>query len=125
MFESYLRAQGLEARGGQIIDATLVPVPQPQASAQQQQWNSREDKKEIKEYRMPEGWDQNPNRLQQKDLDARWTQKNDINHFGYKNNICIDVDHGLMRCYALTLANRHDSQILPIPLDPQHTDDYF
>ena len=27
MFESYLRAQGLEARGGQIIDATLVPVP--------------------------------------------------------------------------------------------------
>ena len=26
-FESYLRAQGLQARGGQIIDATLVPVP--------------------------------------------------------------------------------------------------
>ena len=26
-FESYLRSQGLEARGGQIIDATLVPVP--------------------------------------------------------------------------------------------------
>jgi len=27
MFESYLRSQGLEARGGQIIDATLIPVP--------------------------------------------------------------------------------------------------
>jgi hypothetical protein len=27
IFESYLRDQGLEARGGQIIDATLVPVP--------------------------------------------------------------------------------------------------
>ena len=26
MFESYLRDQGLEARGGQIIDATLLPV---------------------------------------------------------------------------------------------------
>jgi IS5 family transposase len=25
--EQHLRAQGLEARGGQIIDATLVPVP--------------------------------------------------------------------------------------------------
>ena len=25
-FESYLRTQGLDARGGQIIDATLVPV---------------------------------------------------------------------------------------------------
>ena len=27
MFESNLRAQDLEARGGQIIDETLVPVP--------------------------------------------------------------------------------------------------
>ena len=27
MFESYLRSQGLQARGGQIIDATLVPLP--------------------------------------------------------------------------------------------------
>jgi hypothetical protein len=27
MFETYLRCQGLQARGGQIIDATLVPVP--------------------------------------------------------------------------------------------------
>jgi hypothetical protein len=27
MFESYLRSWGLQARGGQIIDAILVPVP--------------------------------------------------------------------------------------------------
>jgi hypothetical protein len=26
MFEAYLRSQGLQARGGQIIDATLVQV---------------------------------------------------------------------------------------------------
>ena len=26
-FEEHLRIQGLEARGGQIINATLVPVP--------------------------------------------------------------------------------------------------
>ena len=43
MFESYLRDQGLEARGGQIIDATLVPVPK--------QRNRREDNKEISESR--------------------------------------------------------------------------
>ena len=66
-FESYLRSQGLEARDGQIIDATLVQVPR--------QRNSREDNKEIKENRMPEGWDENPNRLQQKDLDARWVKR--------------------------------------------------
>ncbi len=27
MFEEYLRSQGLQAQGGQIIDATLIPVP--------------------------------------------------------------------------------------------------
>ena len=115
-FESYLRSQGLEARGGQIIDATLVPVPR--------QRNSREDNKEIKENRMPEGWDENPDRLQQKDLDARWVKKNGINHYGYKNNICIDVEHGFIRRYAVTPANIHDSQMLPMLLDPENTDDY-
>ena len=29
-FETFLRSQGLQARGGQIIDATLVPVPKQQ-----------------------------------------------------------------------------------------------
>jgi len=29
LFDQHLRAQGYQARGGQIIDATLVPVPQP------------------------------------------------------------------------------------------------
>ena len=33
MFETYLRSRGLQARDGQIMDATLVPVPLPQASA--------------------------------------------------------------------------------------------
>jgi IS5 family transposase len=46
-FEAYLRSQGLQARGRQIIDATLVPVPK--------QRNTREDKKEVKAGRMPEG----------------------------------------------------------------------
>ena len=100
MFESYLRSQGLQARGGQIIDATLVPVPR--------QRNTLEENKEIKEGRMPDGWDENPDRLQQKDLDARWVKKNGINYYGYKNSICIDVDHGFIRRYAVTVAARKD-----------------
>jgi IS5 family transposase len=60
MFETYLRSQGLQARGGQIIDATLVPVPK--------QRNSREENKEIEAGRMPEGWDENPERLWERDL---------------------------------------------------------
>ncbi len=47
MFESYLRDQGLEARGGPIIDAILVPVSK--------QYNSREENKEIKANRLPDG----------------------------------------------------------------------
>ena len=71
-FDGYLREQGLEARGRQIIDATLVPVPK--------QRNSRNAKKDIKAGQLPQGWDDTPDRLQQKDLDARWVKKNGINH---------------------------------------------
>ena len=67
MFENYLRDQGLEARGEQIIDATLVPVPK--------QRNSREENKEIKANPLPDGWNESPKQLQQRDLDARWDKK--------------------------------------------------
>ena len=116
MFEGYLRDQGLEARGGQIIDATLVPVPK--------QRNNREENKGIKADRLPDGWDENPNRLQQKDLYARWLKKNGINHYCYKNSICIDAEHSFIRRFIVTPANIHDSQMLPMLLDPENHDDY-
>ena len=112
LFETYLRSQGLQARGGQIIDATLVPVPK--------QRNTRHENKEIKAGRLPEGWDENPDRLRQKDLDACWLKKNGVNHYGYKNSICIDVHHGFIRRYAVTPATIHDSQMLAQLLDPEH-----
>ena len=67
MFESYLRDQGSEARYGQIIDATIVDVPK--------QCNSREENNEIKANRLPDGWNEIPKRLQQKELDAGWVKK--------------------------------------------------
>ena len=105
----------MQARGGQIIDATLVPVPK--------QRNSRDENKEIKAGRLPEGCDENRDRLRQKDLDARWVKKNGVNNYGYKNSICIDVDHGFIRRYAVTPANIHDSQMLPQLLDPENEHD--
>ncbi len=45
-FEEHLRSQGLEARGGQIIDATLIPVPK--------QRNSRPENEAIKRGQLPE-----------------------------------------------------------------------
>ena len=46
MFDEYLKSKGLTARGGQIIDATLVPVPK--------QRNRREQNEEIKRGKLPE-----------------------------------------------------------------------
>lgn len=109
MFDTYLRSQGLQSRGGQIIDATLVPVPR--------QHNTREENAEIKAERITDGRDGNPERLRQNDLDARWVKNNGVNHYGYKNSISIDADHGFIRRYAVTPANIHDSQMLPHLLD--------
>ena len=62
--------------------------------------------------------------MQQKDLVLRWVQKNGVKHYGYKNNICSDVERGFIRRYPVTPANIHDSQMLPMLLDPENTDDY-
>ena len=94
MFESYLKDQALEARGRQIIDATLVPV--------RKQRNSREENKELKADHLPDGWNESPKRLQQKDLDARWDKKHDINHYGYKNSIFLGAEYGFVRCFVVT-----------------------
>ena len=50
-------------------------------------------------------------------------QKNDINFYDYNGSICIDIDHGFIRRYALTSANIHDSQTLPRLLDPGNEHD--
>ena len=44
-------------------------------------------------------------------MDARWVKKNDINHYGYKNSICIDAEHGFIRRFVVTPANIHDNYV--------------
>ena len=34
-------------------------------------------------------------------------KKNDINHYGYKNRICIDSEHSFIRRFVVTPANIH------------------
>jgi IS5 family transposase len=81
-FEAFLRQSGYAAQGGQIIDATIIPVPI--------QRNSREENQPIKQGEIPTEWAENPNKLAQKDTDARWTKKNGRSYFGYKDHISID-----------------------------------
>ena len=51
-FDGYLEKQGYLAMGGQIIDASIVPVPK--------QRNSRDDNARIKDGETPEGWKDQP-----------------------------------------------------------------
>jgi hypothetical protein len=74
-FEAFVRQSGYAAQGGQIVDATIIPVPI--------QRNSREENQQIKQGEIPTEWTENPDKLAQKDTDARWTQKNGHSYFGY------------------------------------------
>ena len=109
-FESYLAEQGLQPRGGQLIDASLVPVPR--------QRNSRDENTTIKSGECPTEWESQPAKRRQKDTEARWTVKNGAKHYGYKNHVNVDKKHKLIRQYTVTDAAVHDSQMLEEVLLP-------
>ena len=51
-------------------------------------------------------------------------KKNDINHYGYKNSISVYDESDFIRRFVVTPANIHDSQVLPMLLEPENHDDY-
>jgi transposase, IS5 family len=112
-FDQHLAAQGYMARGGQMIDATIVPVPR--------QRNSRDENDAVKAGKTPEEWAGKPATLRQKDRDARWTKKHGKSFFGYKNHVNADVSHKLIRRYEVTDAAVHDSQPLDALLSKANT----
>ena len=114
-FDEYLIQQGYAAQGGQIVDATLIPVPK--------QHNSKDENQQIKQGEIPPSWQDNPHQRSQKDSDARWTKKGGKSYFGYKDHISIDAQHGLIRQYAVTDASVHDSQVLGQLLDDDNESD--
>ena len=114
-FEEYLRQAGYQAEGGQIVDATLIPVPK--------QRNRAEENEQIKQGEIPSAWQDKPHRLAQKDTDARWTKKNGVSYFGYKDHISIDTHYGFIRRYTVTDAAVHDSKMLGSLLDDDNCDD--
>ena len=112
-FEQTLASNGYIARGGQIIDATIVAVPK--------QRNDREENKDIKAGEVPAAWKTEPNKLAQKDCDARWTKKHGRSYFGYKNHINVDARYKLIRRYGVSDASVHDSREFNCLLDKTNT----
>jgi hypothetical protein len=76
------------------------------------QRNGRGDNETIKEGGVPEEWKkpENAKKLRQKDVDARWTKKNDETHYSCKDHVKADRDSKLIVSYAVTPASVHDSR---------------
>ena len=112
-FDQHLGAKGYIARGGQIVDATIVPVPK--------QRNTREENEAIKGGQTPKAWEKKPAKNRQKDKDARWTKKHGRSFYGYKNHVNADATHKLIRRYDVSDAAVHDSQKLDGLLNKANT----
>lgn len=114
-FTETLAQKGVITKTGTIIDASFVEVPR--------QRNSREENAIIKNGEIPKEWENQPHKLSQKDVEARWTKKNEENHFGYKNHIKADAESVIITDYEVSNAAVHDSQLLPNLIGPQNKDE--
>jgi len=112
-FDGFLRDNGYLAMGGQIVDASIVPVPRPH--------NSREENEAIKAGKTPKGWNKKPRKKRHKDVEARWTKKHGKSHFGYKNHINADRRYKLIREYEESTASLHDRRKLDDLIDADNT----
>jgi transposase, IS5 family len=104
-FNEILDSAGVFANEGKMVDASFVEAPR--------QRNTREENKHIKQTgTAPEEWKNKPHKLYQKDIDARWTKKNFVTFFGYKNHIKADTKTKLIEKFIVTDASVHDSQVI-------------
>jgi transposase, IS5 family len=110
-FKSQLDEKSLIVNEGSIIDASFVEVPK--------QRNNKDENDDIKNGKIPEEWEKekNANKLSQKDTDARWTKKNNVSYYGYKDHVKVDSKSKLITKYEVTDASVHDSQVLGNLLD--------
>lgn len=106
-----LLKKGYIARGGQIVDATLVPAPK--------QHFTKDDKEQLKQDAMPAHWKSAKRR--QKDLDATWTKKHGKSHHGYKLSVNVDKQHKFIRKIVTDTASTHDSQHFEAVMDLSNT----
>jgi IS5 family transposase len=105
LFKTKLEELGLIVHEGKIVDASFVEVPK--------QRNSRDENKQIKDGEIPATWKENGNKLEQKDTDARWTKKNGVSFYGYKNHVKCEQTNKFITGYTVTDASVHDSQPTP------------
>ena len=114
LYSAHLQKLGLIENNGSIIDASFVEVPR--------QRNSREENQTIKGGEIPDDWKEDPAKLRQKDTEARWTKKNELTYYGYKDHVKVDTQSKLIKNYEVTDATVHDSQVLPTLIEGTDAD---
>lgn len=102
--EIHLHEAGLMGHEDTMIDASCVDVLR--------QRHSREEHAEIKQGTVPESFQQNENRMEQKDVVARWAKKGEDVHDGYKNHVKANRTTTLIENDEVTDASVHDSQVV-------------
>jgi IS5 family transposase len=113
-FIGYLESKELIFDEGQIIDASFTIAPR--------QRNTREENQQIKNGQGKDLWNDNPHKKSHKDIDARWTKKNNENFYGYKNHAKVDAKSKFINTYLVTDASVHDSQALDALLNEKDKD---
>jgi len=108
-FLQFLEEKNLIFNEGKLIDASFTIAPR--------QRNTRDENKKIKKGEGNDLWNDQPNKKKHKDIDARWTKKNDETFYGYKNHVKVDSKSKFIDKYKVTDASVHDSQPLDELLD--------
>jgi len=106
-----LARHGYIARGGQMVDASIVQAPK--------QSLNKEEKAIVAENAMPADW--SPAKRRQKDTDARWTKKHGKSYFGYKLSANADKRYKLIRKIKVSTSSEHDTLHFEDVLDPSNT----
>jgi IS5 family transposase len=117
LFLKSLEKLNLVVNEGKIVDASFIEIPRGR--------NSREENKQIKQGEVPQRIAENPHVQSQKDLDARWTQKNGVNCFGYKDHVKEDAKSRMIVKYRVTEASVHDSKATEYLLDEKDRGEDF
>lgn len=103
-FNSFLESKALILNQGQMIDASFTLAPR--------QRNTQEENEKIKNGQGDELWNDKPHKKSHKDIDARWTKKNNQTYYGYKNHAKVDTKSKFINTFVVTSASVHDSQAM-------------
>lgn len=102
-----LTAAGLIAKGGQIVDATIVTAPKVHLT--------KDEKASVDKGETPAHW--SAKQAAHKDTDAHWTAKRQQWYFGYKAHANVDQAHKLIRVLDITPAHVNDTTMLDALID--------